>query len=125
MNEFLINVLINAGTAILSSAITACASIIISKSDLKKFFYNQFKSHKIAVFEAFISSFDNIYALAYSQKPFIIINAINNVLLYLDDTKRAPFIELRNALDVATEQDIEILQTKFDNCVAVLQEEVK
>ena len=125
MNEFLINVLINAGTAILSSAITACASIIISKNDLKKFFSNQFKSHKIEVFEQFISSFDNIYALAYNQKPFIIINAINNVLLYLDANKRAPFLELRNALDIASEKDIDMLQTKFDNCVAILQEEIK
>jgi hypothetical protein len=124
MSENVLNILINAGTSLLSSIVTAIFTYIISKKSEERALRHQFKTHKLAVFELFVSSFAEI-SLVYAQKPFNIISAINNVLLYLDDTKRAPFIELRNALDVATEQDIEMLKTKFDNCVAVLQEEVK
>lgn len=122
MKELLIDFLFNILPPFLTAILT---TYIVHKLNYKHSLKAFMLIRKKEVFEQFISSFDNIYALAYNQKPFIIINAINNVLLYLDDTKRAPFIELRNALDVATEQDIEMLQTKFDNCVAVLQEEVK
>ena len=124
MSENVLNILINAGTSLLSSIVTAIFTYLISKKSQERTLSHQFKTHKLAVFELFVSSFAEI-SLVYIEKPFNIISNINNVLLYLDTSKHAPFLELRNALDIATEQDIEMLQTKFDNCVAVLKEEIK
>ena len=122
MSENVLNILINAGTSLLSSIVTAFFTYFISKKSQERALRHQLKTHKIAVFEAFVSSFSEI-ALVYIQKPFNIIANINNVLLYLDASKHDPFIKLRNMLDVATEQDIPAIENQFNVCVALLHKE--
>ena len=122
MKDYLIDFLFNILPPFLTAVVTTyIVHKLTYKQTLKTFIY----THKQEVFEQFICSYNDIYSIIYQRTPIIIISSINNVLLYLNADKQAPFIKLRNNLTSATEQDIPELIQQFNICVEILNEEIK
>lgn len=112
---------------LITSASTIVGGVITYLATKRKYI-NHFRmreyEHKREVYEKLFTYEGSIVLLAYEQKPFPLLEAVNNAACLSNKTNSKKLLEFYNRLNKATETDVDSLCDEFTALKIALAEEL-
>ena len=110
-------------TAIVSSSITAITTFYVTRHKVYKKLQQANYEHKRNVYETLVSFSVESSLLIYG-KPLQFLSAVNTATAVACPDNAKLLIDFYNLLNIATEDDISILNEKFEKCKLALNIEL-